>query len=74
MTRPLPPSSRLDPLLLPWRTRPGEVRDVVLRRIHDPVLLVQIDHGRLNIGAAQHSLDLSNGRTTVERERRGCMA
>ena len=47
---------------------------MVLRRIHDPVLLVQIDHRRLNIGMAQHGLDLSDSRAMVERQRRRCMA
>ena len=46
----------------------------MLRRIHDPVLLVQIDHGRLDIGVAQHGLDLSDGRPMVERECGGRMA
>ena len=47
---------------------------MVFRRVDDSILLVQIDHRRLDVGMAQHSLDLSNGRTMVERERRGCMA
>jgi hypothetical protein len=68
-----PSASRLDPLLLLWRTREREVRNVVFRRVHDPVLLVQIDHGRLDIGMAPHGLDLPDGRPMVERERRGRM-
>ena len=34
------------------RTGTGEVGNVVFGRIHDPILLVQIDHRRLNIGVA----------------------
>ena len=49
----------------------GEVGDVVFRRIHDPVLLVQTDHRRLDVGVAQHGLDLSNGGTMVQDERGG---
>ena len=65
------PDYALSPLR---RTRAGEVRDVVFRRVDDPVLLVQIDHRRLNIGMAQHGLDLSNGRAMVQGERRRRMA
>ena len=58
---PFPPSSaRVSRLSLPGRTRAGEVRNVVLRRIDDAVLLMQIDHRRLDIGVAQHGLDLPN--------------
>ena len=63
-----------DPLSLPRRTRAGEVGNVVFGRVDDPVLLVQIDHRRLNIGMPQHGLNLSDGRPMLERERRGCMA
>ena len=35
----------------------GEVRDVVFRRMDDPILLVQIDHRRLDVGVAQHGLN-----------------
>lgn len=60
--------------LPPGRTRPRKVGDVVFRRMHDPVLLVQIDHRRLNIGVAQHGLNLSDGRPMIERQCGGRMA
>ena len=47
---------------------------MVFGRIHDPVLLMQIDHRRLNIGVAQHGLDLSDGGAMFQGERRGRMA
>ena len=37
-------------------------------RIHDAILLVQIDHGRLDVSVAQHRLDLSNGRAMFQGE------
>ena len=36
----------------------GEVGDVVFGRSHDAAPLVQVDHGRLDIGVAQHGLEL----------------
>ena len=47
---------------------------MVLRRVDDPVLLVQIDHRRLDIGMAQHGLDLSDGGPMIERHRGRRMA
>ena len=58
---------------LPWRTGAGEVGDVMFRRMDDPILLVQIDHGRLDIRMAQHGLNLSDGGAMFQRERRGRM-
>ena len=46
----------------------------MFRRIHDPILLVEIDHRRLDIRMTQHGLDLSDGGAMVQRERRGRMA
>ena len=57
--------SRHSPL---GRTGPREVRDVVLRGMDDPVLLVEIDHRRLNVRVAQHGLDLSDGGAMVQGE------
>ena len=54
--------------------RAGEVRDVVFRRMDNPVLLVQVDHGRLNIRMAQHGLDLPNGGAMVQGQRGRRMA
>lgn len=73
-TRLLPPIlfARI-PSVPPWRTGAGEVRDVVFRRVDNPILLVQINHRRLNIRMAQHGLDLSNGRSVVQGQRRGRM-
>ena len=64
----------MSPLSSPWRTRAREIRDVVLRRVDDPVLLVQIDHRRLDIGVPQHGLDLSKGRAMVQGQRGRRMA
>ena len=47
---------------------------MVFRRMDDPMLLVQIDHRRLNIGVAQHGLDLPDRGPMVERQRRRRMA
>ena len=47
---------------------------MVFRRIHDPILLMQIDHRRLNIGVAQHGLNLPDGGAMVQGERRRRMA
>ena len=69
-----PTAARADPLLLLWRTGDGKVRNVVLGRIHNPILLVQIDHRRLNVRMAQHGLDLSDGRAMVQRQRGRRMA
>ena len=35
---------------------------MVFSRVDDPILHVQVDHGRLNIGVAQHGLGQSDGR------------
>ena len=53
--------------------RAGEVGDVVFGRIHDPVLVVQIDR-RLDVGMAQHGLDLPDGDAMIQRQRGGRMA
>ena len=42
-------------------------------RVHDAVLLVQIDHRRLDIGMAQHGLHLPNRGPMIQRERGGRM-
>ena len=47
---------------------------MVFRRMDDPVLLMQIDHGRLNIGMAQHGLDLPDRGPMVQGECRRRMA
>ena len=60
--------------LPPGRSGAGEVGDVVFGRVHDPVLLMQIDHRRLNIGMAQHGLDLSNRGPMVQGQRSRRMA
>ena len=63
------------PSVTPWGARgAGEVGNVVLSRIDDAVLLVQIDHRRLNIGVAQHALDLSDGRAMIPGQRGRGMA
>ena len=56
------PSYRRSPLCPPGA---GEVGNVVLRRIHDPVLLMHVDHRRLDVGMAQHGLNLSVGVTVL---------
>ena len=76
MARPLP-SGRLArvPSVSPGgHTRAGEVRDMVLRRMHDPILLMQVNHRRLNVGMAQHGLDLPNRGPMVQGQRGGRMA
>ncbi len=68
--RPLPSGRRAPvPSFTPEGLVAGEVGDVVLGRVHDPVLLVQIDHGRLDIGVAPHGLDLSNRGAMFQSER-----
>ena len=47
---------------------------MVLLRIHDPILLVQIDHRRLDVRVAQHGLDLPDRGPMVQGERRRRMA
>lgn len=62
------------PLSIPWRTRAGEVGNVVFGRMDDPVLLVQVDHRRLDVRVAQHGLDLPNRGPMVQGQRGGRMA
>ena len=47
---------------------------MVFGGIHDAVLLVQVDHRRLNVGVAQHGLDLPDGGAMVQGQRRRGMA
>ena len=68
------PLSRVSSLSPSGRRRAGEVGDVVLRRMDDPILLVQINHRRLDIGVAQHGLDLPNRGAMVQGQRGGRMA
>ncbi|MEO8341594.1 MAG: hypothetical protein ABI604_18135 [Nitrospirota bacterium] len=42
--------------------------------MHNPVLPVQIDHGRLDVGMAQHGVGLSDGGPMVQAQCRGCVA
>ncbi len=52
----------------------GKVGDGVFGRVQDAVLLVQIDHGGLDVGMTQHGLDLSDRRTMFQCERGGRMS
>ena len=69
-----PAASRAAPLSSPGRPGAGEVRDVVLRRMDNPVLLVQIDHRRLDVRMAQHGLHLPDGGPMIQGQRGRRMA
>ena len=58
-SRPCPTSpARVYRLIPPGRKGEGAGGDVLFGRSHDAVPLVQVDHGRLDVGVAQHGLEL----------------